>query len=368
MKPSLFFLFGLFCWTAAAQDRAPVVSPEIGEAGHVTFRLKAPQAKAVQVRGQWAKDPLPLTQGAEGVWSVEATAVPAGIWEYSLVVDGLSMIDPTNPAIKPMREPRSSILHLPSTPPALWDFQDVPHGTVHTHSYFAKTLGRARELVVYTPPGYETENAAKYPLLVLQHGSGDNQQTWVVHGKANWILDNLLATGKARPMVVLMLDGHPLGQMRFGDPAKRVEALEAFQHELFEDALPLVESLYRVEKDPAQRAIAGLSMGGMQSLTTGLSHLDKFSWVGSFSGVPPEEAVLNAFLADPATDNAKLKLLWIAVGKDDFLRPRNEAFIAQLKDKGIHHEWQLSEGAHAWPVWRNYLAEFVPLLFQPAKP
>jgi enterochelin esterase family protein len=373
MKPYLALLLVLLCWTASAQEKrpeppAPVVSPEIGADGHVTFRLKAPQAQAVLLRGQWGKDPLPLAKGADGVWAAAAEAVPTGVWEYSFVVDGLTMIDPGNPAMKPMREPRTSILQLPSTPPAVWDFQDVPHGTVHTHSYLSKTLGRARELLVYTPPGYEKEAAAHYPLLVLQHGSGDNQQTWVAHGKANWILDNLIAAGRARPMVVLMLDGHPLGAMRFGDPAKRQEALEAFQHELLDDALPLVESLYRVEQDPASRAIAGLSMGGMQSLTTGLGHLGKFAWVGSFSGVPPEEPVLNAFLADPAAANAKLKLLWIAVGKDDFLRTRNEAFVAQLNEKGIHHEWQLSEGAHAWPVWRNYLAEFAPLLFQPAKP
>jgi enterochelin esterase family protein len=267
-----------------------------------------------------------------------------------------------------MREPRSSILHLPATPPAPWDFQDVPHGAVHQHSYLSKTLQKPRELVVYTPPGYETAAGTSYPLLVLQHGSGDNEQTWVAHGKANWILDNLIAAGKARPMIVLMIDGHPLGRSPSGDPSKRTEAMNAFQRELFEDAIPLVEARYRVEKSRESRGIVGLSMGGAQSLTTGLGHLDRFAWVGSFSGAAPDDAILQPFLADPAGDNSKLCLLWIGVGKDDFLRTRNEELVAKLKQAGIHHVWRLSEGAHSWPVWREYLTEFAPLLFQPAKP
>jgi len=282
-------------------------------------------------------------------------------------VDGMNVMDSQNPASKPQREPQKNVLHISSTPPAPWDWQDVPHGTVHQHGYMSKALGRPRELRVYTPPGYELSGDKKFPLLVLQHGSGDNQRTWVEHGKAHWILDNLIAAGKARPMIVVMIDGHPLGSTKFGDEAKRAQAMDAFRRELFEDALPLTESLYRVEKDAAHRAIAGLSMGGWHSLTVGLGNMDRFAWVGSFSGVPPEPAVAQSFLGDPAAANAKLRLLWIAVGKDDFLRKRNEEFIASLKEKGIAHTWELSEGAHAWPVWRGYLAEFAPLLFAEKK-
>jgi len=350
--------------TFAARAQNPSGILKSGEP--VTLKLRAPQAKEVTLRGQWTKDPVTMTRGQDGGWSVTLDAMPAGVWEYSFAVDGLNVMDPQNPAFKPQREPQKSVLHIASAPPAPWDWQDVPHGTVHQHGYASKALGRARELWVYTPPGYEPSGEKKFPLLVLQHGSGDNHRTWVEHGKAHWILDSLIAAGKAQPMVVVMLDGHPLGQVPRGDEAKRAASMDAFRRELFDDALPLVESLYRVKKDAAHRAIVGLSMGGWQSLTVGLGNMDRFAWVGSFSGAPPEPAVAQSFLGDPAAANSKLRLLWIAVGKDDFLRQRNEEFVAALKDKSIRHTWQLTEGAHAWPVWRGYLAEFAPLLFAEA--
>jgi enterochelin esterase-like enzyme len=344
---------------------APVISPEIDADGGVTFRLKAPNAQAVSVRGQWTKEPLALARGEDGVWAATTTVAP-GVWEYSLNVDSLAMIDPGNAAIKPMREPRTSILHLAAPTPRPWDFQNIPHGTVHQHTYLSKALGRPREVWVYTPPGYESAATTTYPLLVLQHGSGDNQQTWVTHGKAHWILDSLIAAGQARPMVVMMIDGHPFTPAAMRDPANRGGAMDAFRRELLEDAMPLVETTYRVAREPAQRAIVGLSMGGGQSLTVGLGHLDRFAWVGSFSGVPPEETVAKAFLADAAGANAKLRLLWLACGRDDSLHTRNEEFVAKLKAAGVNHEWFLTAGNHSWPVWRGYLVDFLPRLFQPA--
>ncbi len=335
--------------------------------GRVIFTLKAPNAKEVVLRGQWKKEPIPMTKGDNGDWAVTIEAVPAGVWEYSYGVDGLNLMDPKNPSFKPQREPGKSILQVPSNPPAPWDWQDVPHGTVHMHGYLSKVLGRPREVVVYTPPGYEADNAKKYPLLVLQHGSGDNQRTWVEHGKAHWIFDNLLAQKKVVPMVVMMIDGHPYGMVsRESADTKRLAAADAFRRELLEDAIPLVESMYRVEKDRTQRAIAGLSMGGAQSLTVGLGQIDQFAWVGAFSAGPPAPAILEKFVADPAAANEKLRLLWIAVGKDDFLRQRSEELDKVLTDKGIHHMSKISEGDHSWPVWRGYLAEFAPLLFKEA--
>ena len=353
------------CLTFTVRAQNPAGTFNAGDP--VTLALRAPQAKAVTLRAQWTKDAVAMTRSDDGTWSVTLDAVPAGVWEYSFSVDGLNVMDSQNPAFKPQRMPQKSVLHITSTPPAPWDWQDVPHGAVHQHGYASKALGRARELWVYTPPGYELSAEKKFPLLVLQHGSGDNYRTWVEFGKAHWILDSLIAAGKARPMVVLMIDGHPLGQAGRGDEAKRGEAMDAFRRELFDDALPLVESLYRVEKDAAHRAIAGLSMGGWQSLTVGLGNMDRFAWVGSFSGVPPQPEVAQAFLGDPAAANAKLRLLWIAVGKDDFLRKRNEELVASLTEKSITHTWRLTEGGHSWPVWREYLAEFAPLLFTGAK-
>lgn len=346
----------------AAPRPPPVVSPEITADRSVTFRIKAPQAKEVKVRGQWAKEPLVMTKGEHDVWSVTSAPLPSGVWEYSLVVDGVTMIDPGNSAIKPMRAPRTSILTLAGAPAAMWDFQDVPHGTVHNHVYQSQAFNAPREVSVYTPPGYETSTAT-YPLLVLQHGSGDNQSTWTAHGKAHFILDNLIASKRAVPMVVVMLNGHAPMAVRAEDPEQRWQlSLEGFRKELVEDALPLVERLYRVEKNPELRAITGLSMGGGQSLGAGLT-LDGFAWIGAFSAAAPPTPMIENALADAAKTNARLRLLWIAIGKDDFLLERNEKFIALLQDKGIRHEYLLTEGGHSWPVWRQYLVDFVPRLF-----
>jgi enterochelin esterase family protein len=303
-----------------------------------------------------------MVRDTNGVWSVTVGPIEPGIFEYSFQVDGLTMIDPGNPAIKPMREPRTSILHLPGRPSRAHDFQDVPHGAVHHHAYQSKSVGRMRELAVYTPPGYEQQTGLRFPVLYLQHGMGDSQTTWTVHGKAHWILDNLLAQGRVKPMIVVMMDGHAAspgaGMAGFaGNTA-------LFERDLFEDAMPLVEANYRAKTNAADRAIVGLSMGGEQALRIGLNHLDQFSWVGGFSAaVPPAEAIQTA-LNDSASANAKLRLLWIGCGKDDFLLKRNEDFITLLKQKGLAHEWHLTDGGHSWPVWRVYLAELAPRLFQ----
>jgi enterochelin esterase family protein len=286
--------------------------------------------------------------------------VDAGVWEYSFSVDGLSMIDPGNPAIKPMYRPRTSILHLPGDPPLIHDLQDVPHGTIRLHTYLSKSLARARELVVYTPPGYEDHLDQSYPTLYLQHGSGDNQATWTVHGKANWILDNLIAQGRARPMVVVMMNGHATDR-NAGGPGNNTAA---FERDLLEDVLPFIERCYRVRREAASRGIVGLSMGGGQSLTIGLNHADLFGWVGGFSSSAPSAEAIADGLNRPEVLRNRLKLLWVASGRDDFLLERNKAFIALLDQKGIPHEWHLTDGGHSWPVWRGYLAELAPRLFR----
>jgi len=344
----------------AAGPRVPTQSPEVSADRHVTFRLQAAKATEVVVAGQWGGEPVAMTKGEGDVWSVTLGPVEPGVWEYSFRVDGLQMIDPGNPAIKPMREPRTSILHIPGQPALLHDFQDVPHGVVRCHTYFSKSLNRLRELTVYTPPSYDRQASEQFPTLYLQHGSGDNQATWVVHGKAHWILDNLISQGKARPMVVVMMDGHAADRSATGPGGNT----GAFERDLLQDVMPFVEANYRVKSDAANRCIAGLSMGGGQSLTIGLNHLDLFAWVAGFSSSAPSQAAVAGLLSDAAAANAKLKLLWIACGKDDFLLKRNEDFISLLKDKGIRHEWRLTEGTHCWPVWRGYLAELAPKLFQ----
>jgi len=347
---------------AGGARRRPVLvrSPQVLADRRVTFQLRAPKATEVVAAGQWPNGRAAMTKDANDVWSVTVGPITPGVWEYSFQVDGVQMIDPGNPAIKPMREPRTSILHIPGQPPQLCDFQDVPHGTVRQHTYLSKSLGRARELVVYTPPGYCKQTDARFPTLYLQHGMGDNQATWVAHGKAHWILDNLIAQGRARPMVIVMMDGHAtMAQGMAGFQNNTA----AFGRDLLEDVMPFVEANYRVRTDAASRAIAGLSMGGGQSLTIGLNHLDLFSWVAGFSSAVPSREAIAGVLDNPPATNEKLKLLWVGVGKDDFLLQRNQEFIALLKEKDIHHEWHLTDGTHSWPVWRIYLAELAPKLF-----
>ncbi|MCA9172498.1 MAG: hypothetical protein KDB23_32760, partial [Planctomycetales bacterium] len=348
-------LIALTVTTTYGQRRGS--SPDVQDDGRVTFRIDAANAKTVELAGQWPEGRVALERdGEQGPWQVTVGPVPKGVWEYSLVVDGLSMIDPNNPAIKPMRSPRTSILHLPSSPPAAYDFREVPHGTVRLHTYHSKSLDRLRDLAVYTPPGYDEQTEVRYPTLYLQHGSGDNQATWTVHGKAHWIADNLLADSRAQPMVIVMMDGHAALPNE-----GRGANTERFEQDLMQDVMPFVESTYRVSKESTQRAIVGLSMGGGQSLTIGLNHTDVFAWVGGFSSsVPTADGIASAINNVDAT-NSNLKLLWIACGKDDFLLERNNQFIELLNEKNVKHTWVLTEGNHSWPIWRDYLTQFLPL-------
>jgi enterochelin esterase family protein len=348
---------------------APLVSPEVSSDGHVTFRVRAAGAKEVTVSGEWGGGSRPMTRSDDGVWSVTVGPLAAGIYGYSFAVDGFQTLDPGNPGVKPMRSPRTSILEIPGDPPRLDEFQDVPHGTVRVHQYRSRSLGRLRELYVYTPPGYDRDVQARFPVLYLFHGSGDNDATWTVFGRAHLITDNLLAQGKAKPMVIVMPDGHamppqPRAPGTSGPGAGMSRNIAAFERDLLEDVMPLVEANYRVRNDPTSRAIAGLSMGGGQSLVIGLNHPERFAWVGGFSAAVADPATsISAALADPKATERAVRLVWIACGKDDRLIENARRFSAALDEKGIRHEFQATEGNHSWPVWRRYLAEFVPRLF-----
>jgi enterochelin esterase family protein len=338
---------------------APVVSPTIHDDGRVTFRVQAPDAEKVSVSGEMYKGKAEMTKDDKGIWSVTLDAVEPGLYGYSLSIDGVKMLDPGNSQLKPGRSPRTSILHIPGD--QIFDFKDVAHGTVHHHSYHSKPIDRFRELNVYTPPGYET-GGADYPLLVLQHGHSDSFDSWAGYGKAHWILDNLIAEGKAEPMIVVMLDGHPIASS-YGN-GRDAANTEELRRDILEAALPMMEKLYRVKAGRDNRAIVGLSMGGLHSLTIGLNELDTFAWVGAFSAAAPETAAVSVALGNSEETNKALDLLWIACGKDDFLLKENQKFIAALEEAGIAHQWHLTEGSHAWPIWRGYLADFAPLLFK----
>ena len=237
-----------------------------------------------------------------------------------------------------------------------------PHGTVREHWYHSKALGVRRSLHVYTPPGYD-KSRKDFPVMYLLHGSGDNDATWTALGRAHVIIDNLLAQKKAQPMIVVMTDGHAA----FSQPSTNAEArarnTKAFESDLLGDVMPFVEENYRTINKRESRAIIGLSMGGGQSLAIGLNHPELFAWLGAMSASTPEESSVAKALAEPDAMNKKLKLFWIAIGKDDFLLNRNEQFNRLLTSKGIKHIYEITEGNHSWPVWRRYLADFAPLLF-----
>jgi enterochelin esterase-like enzyme len=352
----------VFCLgPARAAQAPPLVSPELLPDGSVTFRLKAPKATEVKVTGQFGPDAA-MTKDNQGVWSVTMPAVPAGVHEYHFTVDGLGVIDPQNSALKPQRWPGSSILHVPASPPAPWDLQDIQHGVVHEHTYKSKALGTWRRIFVYTPP--ESKSGVRLPVLYLAHGYSDNEATWTVHGKAHWILDYLIATKKAVPMIIVMPDAHALPPGATGFEQYGPANSEALCRELLQDIIPLVERSYKVNSRPQARAFAGLSMGGHHALTVALNLHDRFNWIGAFSSAPPPTNSVAAGLDNPKAVNHDLKLFWIACGKKDFLYKRNNDFTALLKEKGIRCEYVETEGDHSWPVWRRYLTEFAPKLFR----
>jgi len=342
------------------RDGQAIISPEVHGDRTVTFRLRASNAKEVKVSGEWSGGATSLTNN-DGTWSATVGPLEADIYGYNFSLDGVAMVDPNNPWVKPMRAARTSVVEVPGEPPRLWEFQSVPHGTVHEHFYYSKSLNIKRRVQVYTPPGYE-KNSQKYPILYLFHGSGDNDATWTSVGRAQFIADNLIEQHKALPMVIVMPDGHAFT----GNPTQIStntinRNVEAFGQDLLNDVMPMVESTYRVKANRGNRAIIGLSMGGGQSLAVGLKHRDLFAYVGGMSSyVPaPEKLVAEAF---PDTKN-ELKLLWFACGKDDRLIENARQLDKELSGKNIKHQFQETAGNHSWPIWRRYLGDFVPLLF-----
>jgi enterochelin esterase family protein len=345
-----------------AQPVSPVVNPD----RTVTFRVRAPNATNVTVSGEWPGAKA-MTKDDSGNWSVTVGPLAPELYSYSFSIDGFQTLDPGNPVVKPGRSPRTSIVEVPGNPPLIHEFNAaIAHGTVREHWYQSKSLGVRRSLHVYTPPGYD-RSRNDVPVMYLLHGSGDNDRTWTALGRANVILDNLIAAKKARPMIVAMTDGHayvaPPG-INPTNAAVRGRATRDFERDLIEDVMPFVEASYRTINKRESRAIIGLSMGGGQSLTVGLNHLDRFAWVGGMSASAPTEDALASVLVDPKATNKKLKLLWIAIGKDDFLLSRNKPLDELLTSKGIEHTFKITDGAHSWPVWRKYLAEFAPMVFQ----
>jgi enterochelin esterase-like enzyme len=352
----------------AAPAAPPAVrSPEVHPDRRVTFRLRAPKATEVAVAGEFIVGAVQqkMQQDAQGVWSVTLGPFEPDNYEYDFFVDGVQILDPRNPYVKYNRGPAaiSSLLDIPAATPRFFDVKPVPHGTVDIRQYESKVTGGTHRIYVYTPPGYD--KMSRLPVLYLLHGADGEESVWTAFGKVNVILDNLLAEKKIQPMVVVMPNGYAYG-WDSGVTADKQQA--DFEKLLVGDLIPWIQANYRVSADRKQRALAGLSRGGGQTVTIGLRHLDLFSRLGVFSAGSnnPQEA-LKHVAADTAKVKSQLDLLWVKAGNDDFALPGARRFSEFMTANGITHTFKTMPGEHTWIVWRNCLNEFAPLLWSSKK-
>jgi enterochelin esterase family protein len=348
-----------------------IASPVVHDDGRVSIAFRAPNAREV-VLAVNSQPNLPMTKDADGIWRATTPPLLPDVYGYRVMVDGVPYLDPLNTDIVPNLLNPQSKFHLPGATPQPWDVTDVPRGTVHRHFYRSAIVGDDRDYYVYTPPGYDRAAARPYPVLFLLHGFSDDARGWTSVGHAHVILDNLIAQGRVTPMLVVM----PLGYgdlsvvSREGaarrDPAVRMRSFERFRASVLDELLPAVERDYHVSRERTQRAIAGLSMGGAQSLYIGLNRLDRFGAIGAFSAggfgnAPDLDAVFADMPADPAL---RPSVLWVACGVDDSLLPGNRAMRDWLTARALPVTYKETPGAHTWFVWRRYLTEFLPLLFR----
>jgi enterochelin esterase family protein len=363
------------------------VSPEIHADRTVTFRYLAPNAREVALGGELDGRPHPMTKDAGGLWSVTVGPLAPDIYAYSFNADGVIALDPRNPNTKLGygNFGAVSLAVVPGDGPQFYDVKPVPHGVVRIHPYESKSLGVSRTMWVYTPPDYD--RGKNYPVLYLLHGAGDVESGWTLIGRANNILDNLIAEGKARPMVVVMPLGHAVQSFLAGPPRAAIPAttpaqapagpgagfgvgpggaLSAFGRDLIEDVIPLVERSYKVSRRADDRAIGGLSMGGGQTINVAFGRPELFRYVVVMSsGAQGLEQNYPKFFADPATINRQFKLLWVGVGKDDALATGGSRILDEtLTRTKIQHVYRVTEGRHEWTVWRHHLRDVAPLLFR----
>jgi enterochelin esterase family protein len=348
----------------------PVVSPDVQTDGAVTFRIQAPDAKQVQVICEGVTNAM--QRDAEGVWTFTSAPMEPDIYNYSFNVDGAHTLDAVNPLTKYNLINPESMVHVSGSKSLLWEINDVPHGQIHRHAYKSRVT-KDKDLekyIVYTPPGYDPKAKTRYPVLYLLHGYSDDATAWFTAGRANVILDNLIARGQAKPMMVVTPLGYGAkeilkpGWSREADPAGWQRNTDKFVAMLLGEIIPQVEKSYLAAKDRDARAITGLSMGGTESLVAGLNHLDRFAWIGSFSAGGLDTNYVAQFPTLNSRANDKLHLLWIACGKDDPRIDTSKDFCRWLAAENIHYTWVESPGEHTYRVWRRDLGDFAPLLFR----
>jgi len=372
---------------SAASNVPGAQTPSIHSDRRITFSLKAPDATSLQVAGGdgLGIGPFSMTKGTNGTWSVTTPPSAPGFHYYWFVLNGVEVNDPASETYFGYGKETSGI-EVPETGADFYAIQNVSHGEVRAQWYLSKTTGEWRRAFVYTPPGYDDHSTTRYPVLILQHGSGEDETGWTRQGRAQFILDNLIAAGKARPMIVVMdrgyarLAGTP---SPVPGPSGWLQNHTSFEDVVVHDLIPIIDASYRTIPNREHRAMAGLSMGGMQTLFIALGHLDLFAYIGSFSGsiIPnirnltanrtPEpfdpKTAYGGVFSDPATFNKRVKLLWLGVGtaeRNDF-RAEIGGAVEALRNAGVRLEYFESSGtAHEWQTWRRDLNDFAPRLFR----
>ena len=376
----------IVCVTALAVAQTPppgpqVVSPEVTADRHIALRILAPQAQAVRLNasdipGVPFGPGAALTKGQNGVWEITVGPVPGGAYRYTFIVDGVATMDPRNPSTSESNNNAWSIVYVPGSAA---DTKNVPHGGVAEVHYYSTALKASRRMHVYTPPGYET-SSKKYPVFYLLHGAGDSDDSWSTVGRAGFILDNLIAAKTSKPMLVVMPAGHTRAP---GNPLSAT-GTDPFVSDFVTDVMPYVQANYRVATDRANTAIAGLSMGGGQTLNIAMALPDRFAYVGVYSsglfGVFPNPGrggapaaassgpaaweALHAATLSSTSMKKGLKLFWFSTGKDDFLLSTTVATVELFKKHGFAPVYTESAGGHTWLNWRDYLNAFAPQLFR----
>ncbi len=345
----------------------PRILPDL----RVIFQVSAPQATSVQIDLQKRYE---MSKIESGGWTVVTEPVEPGFHYYSLVIDGAVVADPASESFYGMGRMASGI-DIPEKGLSFYDVKDVPHGDIRNRVYFSKTTQTWRRVNIYTPPGYDKSGKELYPVLYIQHGGGEDERGWAVQGKTDLILDNLIAEGKAKRMIVVIPNGN------VSKPGVRAggyndEAMAVFREELFENVIPFIESNYRVKPGADNRAIAGLSMGGGQAFYTGLRNTDMFANVGVFStglfggiGRQPgsaefdPESVIPGILSTSRAFNKKLKVFYISVGEQDPRIEPTRKLIETFRSKGLNVEFNSFPGGHEWQVWRKSLHDFAQKIF-----
>jgi enterochelin esterase family protein len=371
-----------------AQGPPSVRSPDVHADRRVTFRLRAPDATHVDLVGEvlQGKTPQPMTKGADGTWSITIGPLSPEIWIYNVRVEGVDLPDPANISQMPRAAGTaiSSFVEVPGDSPAFYDARAVPHGDVRMVMYESKAMGVDRYLWVYTPPNYDTSKG-RYPVYYLLHGNGETQSGWVMNGRANIILDNLIADGKAAPMIVVMPHGHPIQSASVGPPVvvppyggdPGMLNFTLFTRDLLDQIIPFVDRTFRDYADPGHRAIGGLSMGAFQSIEIGLAHPELFGWVLAYSGgfgalgpQPPEAPIetqppWTQLLANAPATKKNLQLLFLGSGQaESGMLPPGQRIVRLLQERGVNAHWADYPGGHVFSVWRNLLHESVPMLFR----